>query len=374
MDLEEEISRALSVEDGAKPTARYFFEGQFSRITAFLDGRILPPRSVEVQTSSFCNANCFFCWGKERKLQNLLCEMDNMKIVIQKIIDAEVDGLKVESVKFVGSTGDPLGSLRASRATLYAINALAKENIQTRMFTNGIGLKRIMLDDINALDKLDYIRISLDADCEDTWRKVKRVKGEFDNIIRSIEKLRNVSKEEGTYIDIGYVICSENFRGIEDAARIVKDAGAHGIQYRMDLLNSSFSSEIPEAIAERLTSVQSMSDNSFDVIWEYDPEPLCKKCYYPFFWTTVGSDGLLYACGHTALSFGSSDHSMGNLLGEGSLMDLISCQRRDPRTRCLPNSHCEVCPPVGFHTSRLMAFLEDNYELPGFQQALLDVH
>lgn len=360
-----------------EPFKKDFFQRQFPRIKAFFNGKVIPPYEVEIQPSSTCSAKCNFCWGQDAlkragRLKDLLKAGENMRIVIDKVLEAEEEGFQVEVVKFVGSTGDPLENPK----TLDAVDLLIEKKREARLFTNGIGLTYQTAKGqtyAERLVRLNYLRISLDAGSSETLYKVKGRK-EFDGIMKGITAVRKLSDTTKTGISIygGFVISPLNYQDIRIAAEEVKEAGANGIQYRRDLTGSNFTPKEKEEIEKQLDMVQSLADNSFKVTKVDDPIALAKECFYPFFWTTVGSDGCLYPCGHRGLDF---NWHLGNLLEFGvSLMDLLQRQRKElilqEGKHRLPDKNCRFCPPTGLHASNLMNDLTAISQQPGFQNRL----
>ncbi len=361
-----ELESAILPEEGKEPFELEFFLRQFERIMMFLQGAVVPPYEVEVQPSALCNAQCYFCWGEQERVPNRLTQDDNLKTVIQKIIEAEADQMGVQFVKFVGSTGDPL----VNPKTLDAVDQLAEAGIRQRMFTNGIGLmyKSGNQPYAERLAGMAYLRVSLDAGSSETLYDIKKVKG-FERIMEGIGLLRAAAERQNTglFIHVGYVISDRNYHDILRAAQRVKDAGANGVQYRRDFLNPDMD---PSMIEDQLAAAHELADASFIVTEVNDPEALCSRCYYPVLWQTVAADGCLYPCGHTALA---SVAPIGDLLQPGvSLMQLIQQQRDNAQQ--YPAEACRFCPPVALHASNLLAALGSYNGRPGFLQALQALH
>ena len=361
------IDRTLCTGEEKEPFEIDFFIRQFERIKAFFEGKIVPPYEVEVQPSATCNAKCYFCWGKELRLEDLLKESSNMGTIIQKILEASAEGYHVEFVKFVGSTGDPL----VNPKTLDAIDTLRENKVGARVFTNGIGLTYVVDGQTYAerLIHLAYLRVSLDAGCDETLHKVKKVK-KFEKIMQGIEVLRSKSEQKSTglKIHVGFVISDRNYQDILLASQEVKNAGAHGIQYRMDFNNPNLS-EAYKMINDQLGQARELQDSQFKVTTVNDRDTLCTKCYYPYLWVTIGSDGKFYPCGHRALA---NTEPLGNLLDPNKgFMDVLREQVNKAR---FPDGKCEYCPPVGLHASNLMQVLEKESQQRGFVQALTFLH
>ncbi|MCF7892147.1 MAG: radical SAM protein, partial [Candidatus Omnitrophica bacterium] len=356
-DLTKIIDRKFEVEKGKKSYELVFLNKHFENIKKFLLKKMVFPTEVEIQLSSVCNARCFYCFGKEKRLPDLLKEKNNLKVVVDKIIQSK----KVKIVKLIGSTGDPL----VNGYIFYAIDVFKKSGINVRMFTNGVALNRKIIQrqsNLNSLISLDELRISLDAGSGKVINAVKSVKEKsFFEILKSIEILRNSAEQQNTnlQINISYVINDRNWQDVALAARKVREYGAHSIQYRFDFFNDTLHKErkINRLLEIALETGNRTSNFNVSVINDNAGGLLCSKCYYPYFWATIGSDGKLYPCGHVALrgtkSFGSV------ILTDESLEKLFGKQQAIIRNMTFPNESCEICPPVGNHAGTLMQFLEE---------------
>ncbi|MGE5197220.1 MAG: aldo/keto reductase, partial [Deltaproteobacteria bacterium] len=387
------IDEALRIGAGQEPFVIDFFTRQFIRIKAFFEGKVIPPYEVEVQPSTTCNARCEWCFGEELRLKDCLKKGSAMSTVIQKIFEAEAEGYKVKSVKFVGSTGDPL----LNPNTLVAIDELRKNGVVARIFTNGMGLtyKAERQTYASRLIRLAYLRVSLDAGCDETLRNAKKVKkGSFEKIMEGIRILRDESEKmkTGIYIHVGFVISIDNYQDIELAAQEIIKAGAHGIQYRMDFNPKVFRRgwmnfllgilpsplqkliSVPilrlrgKVINNKLESVRRLYGDKIKITIVNDKDTVCTKCYYPYLWVTIGSDGQFYPCGHRALA---GTAPLGNILEPGkSFMEVFSEQIELVKKRGFPDADCKYCPPVALHASNLLQILEEKSHQPGFIQAL----
>ncbi len=91
------------------------------------------------------------------------------------------------------------------------------------------------------------------------------------------------------------------------------------------------------------------------------------KCYVPFFWTTVGSDGCLYPCGHRGGEFG---WNLGSLL-ENNLLDLLSKLKDNPRVCNLPDSNCVVCPPYAARLNPMIDYILKNKDTRDVDKILI---
>ena len=375
------IESMVQEEQGNVGYRAKFLRDQLPYLEAFLEGKIVPPYELEVQPSSECNSKCRHCFSHKtlqgaNKSKDLLTD-GRMDEIITKLLEAEAYDLKVGSIKFIGSCGDPL----VNPKTLDAIEACKQADRITKLFTNGLGLTYKDANDVMYADRLfniDYIRISLDAGSEDAFNNVKNVEG-FYNVLRGIERLRKLADkhESPLKIEIGYVITEKNYHDVYRACTIVKSCGAHSIRYRRDMIGDSMPHEEFIKVKQHLDDAMNKSDDNFKVLIVHSDKEFeggngngCLKCYVPYFWVTVGSDGLLYPCGHRGGDFG---WSIGNLL-ENDLMTILRTQTRNPNLDALPDNNCVVCPP---YAKRLNPFLhyiaQQNGNVPCMNEILREI-
>lgn len=359
--IKKSVEQLIAEEEGNIGYRAKFMGEQLPYLEAFLEDRVVPPYEIEVQSSSVCNAKCDHCFAHETlkgatKSKELLRD-ESMDHIMTKILEAEAYGLRVESIKFVGSCGDPL----VNPKTLDAVRMSKGAGRITKLFTNGIGLsyldpKQRMYSD--HLFNIDYIRISLDAGSQQAFKDVKKVNGFYD-VLNGIERLRKKADQHGSplQIEIGYVITDKNYYDIANVCQLVKVCGAHSIRYRRDMIGESLPHEEVMQVQDSLDQAVALGDENFQVkivhnAQEFeDNDPIgCEKCYVPFFWVTVGSDGRLYPCGHRGGDFG---WDLGNLL-QKDLMTLLEAQYSSPRAHSLPDNNCRVCPP---YARRLNPFI-----------------
>jgi len=371
--LVEFINEAMSVKAGEEPFAKDFFTRQHERIKAFFENKVIPPFEVEIQSSASCNVKCTWCLGKAYRLPDELKNGSNMSDVIDKIIAAEAFGFKIKSVKFVGSTGDPL----VNPYTLEAIRKLQKNNIAVRMFTNGILLDKYAKE----LANLHYLRISLDAGSGETLKKAKGVNERyFKKIMNGIRILRDEADRQNSKIKIhiGFVISKINYEEIALAAREVANVRADGIQYRVEFENT-FSDDERTRYLSLINEARAEHKNKpFVITFVEGKEILCKeKCYYPYLWATIGSDGQFYPCGHQALK---GAKPLGNLLDQDKgFTDVFTGQVEAVMDSGYPKGKsdggmCEYCPPIALQASKFLHKLSTRSKQPGFIQALDSVY
>ncbi len=397
-EFRNKLKEMLENEPGNVGYGKNFFREHFDRLLAFIERKPFIPYEVEIQPSSVCNANCKHCFSKETtkgRLPNLLCEENNLNAIVDRLLKAEVNEQKIESIKFVGSSGDPL----CNPMTLDAVERINKTGRVVKLFTNGIGLN---YDDktnsgkkyLDRLYVLDYMRWSLDAGNWWTWALVKgfeeslvckegrrKMKKRFDEMFNSVRKLTELKRKfnPSMHIEAGYVITNDNCDEIYEACKKAKDAGADSIRYRRNLIESA-PQYYPEKIEYLLSLAEKENNDKFKAIIVHmgeefggntqDRSFIYKRCYVPFFWYTAGSDGCSYPCGHRAGDFG---WNLGSLLNGEDFPEHFQNQIKNERSWSMPDCDCRVCPPYAARLNPLIDYIYENRDIPDIKDILRDV-
>jgi len=139
---------------------------------------------------------------------------------------------KIETVKFCGSTGDPLINLFTS----YAIDVFARQGKAIRLFTNGMGLERKDNSgrrNLESILKINNLNLSLDAGSDETIKWIKGQRADYNQILNGLSRLaRRRESERKPNITVSFVVTKANYQDIENATRDVKDAGADLIRFK----------------------------------------------------------------------------------------------------------------------------------------------
>jgi MoaA/NifB/PqqE/SkfB family radical SAM enzyme len=129
---------------------------------------------------------------------------------------------------------------------------LHDRHIQTAVITNGTKIKVC-----DSIGKLDYLGISVDSACGETWAKVKGVINEsmFDDVISNILSVRN----EFPHLDITYkfLLLPTNYTEVYDAIELSKRIGCNNFHLRpaaMPWFNADKSFHFSEAIRENVST------------------------------------------------------------------------------------------------------------------------
>lgn len=342
-------------------------------LDAFIEQIPFPPFEVEIQMSSKCNLKCSWCIGDEvqtgKKVMNLpnCIKKDNVDNIVEGIINCEIEGLRIQSVKFSGFIGEPL---LTKNATLKAMQRLVGAGKQVGLFTNGLLMGP---DTWNTILNIDYVHVSLDAG-PSTYYWLKESKelpfsqDSFDTVLANImglDKARKSKQNNRLKINVGYVIVPGNHEEIFESARVVKKAGADSIRFKCDI-GGKHDLVHGKAIDQAFEQIEKArrvlyEDGIFSVICVHSKSDVLHKTYalwqckdgcgYQNFLATVGSDGNLYLCDHNTMPGGIP---FGNTI-DTPIKTIWESKRRKYLSEGVKYiCQCAVCPPFG---NRLNYFL-----------------
>ena len=359
-DVEEKLLGYLGRGQGPQSYEIGLFTQHFDRIMAILEGKVVPPYEIEIQPTSRCNLRCKWCFGQRYiKLPDLLT-LDNVPRLVRKVTEFEEDGFGIDNIKFCGSTGEPL----LNEATIEAIKRFKDAGKKVILFSNGVLLDKEIIGDgkhyYDVIAGMDRLTLSLDADCEETFRRVKETDG-FERIIGGLEKL--MERRDGLTVEASYVITEDNLEGVFPAALLMKLIGVDNMIYRVDFTDPAAVHRISDKIIENISATEQLSDKGFNVISAYDNKSIEQdnsafhshgnKCYTSHFWASIGPDLRLYACGHRTHG---GVKSYGSLL-EHSLRELWTSKERQEGIARLPDRHCVFCSPGSARRNEFMTYL-----------------
>jgi MoaA/NifB/PqqE/SkfB family radical SAM enzyme len=347
---------------------RQLIKNHKERIISILKGDIIPPYEVEIQPSSNCNLKCEHCFGKAltcKKLENKIGEKE-MDIIADRICDFRINGFQIETVKFCGTTGEPL----MNPSVLYGIDLFKKIGKNVIVFTNGLfldkkyenGTKKEYLDYILNADKL---LVSLDCSSEETFKDLKG-RGGFNRIQKSLEKLVNKREQQNSKlsINIGYVIGEKNYHEIVPTTKLMRDIGVDFIGFRVDFTKAEEIHKISLKIEEELRKARTYKTNKFKINSVYSDMEIEKdnagfnsygrKCFNQHFWACVGSNLEAYSCGHRTYH---GVESYGSLLKK-TFEEIWNDKKRRENLKNLPDDYCKYCSPSSVRRNDFMTFLD----------------
>jgi MoaA/NifB/PqqE/SkfB family radical SAM enzyme len=336
---------------------KQLFDNHYKRIIEILNDNNPPPYEIEIQPTSACNLKCEHCFGSILTSELLPNKMDKkaMEKIAERINEFEINNHEIETVKFCGTTGDPL----VNPATVHSIKLFKNIGKKVIIYTNGLWLDKISENGKKYLDYLleaDKVNISLDAGTKETFLKIKKVDG-FEKTIKSIKELvekRNKTKSN-LRIDLSYVIGLQNYSEIVKITKIANKIGVDNIIFRVDFAKPETIQPIIKKIHEQKIIATKIKNKKTKIWFAYSNEDLesiekkeenafysrGKKCFNHHFWACIGSDCNLYVCGHRTYK---GVENFGNVL-DTPLEKIWLSKKRLEIVNNLPNEQCKFCSP-----------------------------
>jgi len=355
---------------GGIPYEKKLIQKHSNLVLSILSGRNPPPYELEIQPSARCDAGCLHCFGRTYKhCDEKLYSEKSMERIVEQVLGFEKDGFKVKTIKFCGSTGEPL----VNQYTLHAINLIHGKRNQ-RLFTNGLNLgkNKNNISYLETISKVNELDLSLDCGSTEILWAVKpgaKKKNVFlEDILDSIKKIKFLSKKRGDNleIDVGYVITNKNYTDVINAATKLKEVGVDVLKFRIDLTDRSVSENHGKEIYKSLLEAQKVSDDNFKVYSVYNREEINStdsccfstrdsnfKCFTSRLWACIGPDAKAYACGHIV---NKNTQNYGDLLEE-DFQIIWESDKRKKIIESLPEKKCEICSPFSLRANELLTFL-----------------
>ncbi len=233
------------------------------RIAELRQGRDIVPTHVQIIISDLCNQNCHFCayrmdggfstaeFSDEEGNKNPVRFIPTDKV--REILD-DCASLGVGSIEFTGG-GEPT----VHRDCFEIIDYAQSLGLETGLVTNGVRLRAH-----RCLERLTWLRISLDAGCRETYEKIRQSKA----WPKVMSNLALAGALTGPYVGVGFVVTRENYRELAKACEIVRD---HGIPYiRVSAMFSTMGADyyagISDAIDGQRRAAKALETDAFKVI------------------------------------------------------------------------------------------------------------
>lgn len=260
------------------------------------DGKSIVPVHVQLILSDLCNQNCHFCaYRMEGGFTSKYFGGNPVRFIptakaLEILEDCREVGVK--AIQFTGG-GEPTVHKDWVRIIEYAQGL----GLETALVTNGVRLK-----DHPILEKLTWVRVSLDAGTPETYQKV-RDSTVWPQVMRNLEGLGRL---KGPLVGVGFVITLENYHELPKACQIAKD---FGIPYvRVSAMFSEQGSQYYEGFTQAIDGfreeAKKLEDERFKVVDFFDDRigdldqkaPDYEFCGYQQFVTYIGGDQKVYTC------------------------------------------------------------------------------
>ena len=180
-----------------------------------IDGIVPPPIMVNLDCFNFCNFSCPHCNAKEK--------LEDKDIMSKDIMDKIIKLLSDWQTKTVCVGGGGESSLNKNLGYLY--KCLNDNNIKIGMVTNAANINNL----IECAKFCEWIGVSIDASTEETFRKMKGVDNQFDNVIDNVKQLISLNGPEITY---KYLLHPDNIDDVYGAIKMAKTMGCVSIHIR----------------------------------------------------------------------------------------------------------------------------------------------
>ena len=285
------------------------------------------PVSVELSLTNACNLKCIWCCDAtiRRKYPGHI----DKEIFFNLFRDLSRGGTK-------GITVEGGGEPTLHPDFVEIINSIHENKMAVGLFTNGLKIDEL-LPNINCFE---WIRVSIDADNSDTFKKYKG-KDCYDTVIKNVEKL--VAKKGNTLIGVGYISTRYNMGYIQDLIERLKDIGVDYFYIRPIEDYPEYSS------LNDLEWLKAYSNKDFEVVVNYSGRlhggNSNLPCLGHSITVVISADASVYACGR--LHINEHHEALGNLK-ENSFHEIWNGLNRIKLTKQLCDlefitKHCPVC-------------------------------
>lgn len=254
----------------------------FPHLKAYLakKGNDLAPISINLDLVTACNFQCPHCIDQELINTGKMLDFAYVKTLLH---DWSKKGLK--SVILIGG-GEPALYPHFEKA----VELLKNLRLQVGIVSNGTKLGKIE-NICHLLDSKDWVRLSLDAGKDETFRKIHepRVKIKLEEILAGVKKIRqkNADLQLGfSFLIIGdkkyagKTLLANNIREISLAAKLAKESGFSYLSLKPFIdpsgaRKTSISQKNLREIKEEIKKAKKFQDHDFKII-----ESINLLCFY----------------------------------------------------------------------------------------------
>ncbi|MBF0343560.1 MAG: radical SAM protein [Nitrospirae bacterium] len=323
---------------------------------AIVNGENPYPPSFEIDPTNMCNHNCIWCMYDDfLKQEKVFIPNEIFKSIIDEIID-----IKTMSVTFTGG-GDPLSHPK----TIEMLPYIKSKDISVAIITNGGNLNSAKCEII--VENCSYIRISIDAGCEVTHRKLhmptNKDNDNFTKIINNIHTMVELKRKlnKDVVIGIGYLVHPENTQEIFSIISKMKEIGVNYVQIRpvCNLKKEDRDIIAKDAHRQIYHSLRLVSDDFkvFPILHRFDEIMSIDRgyeiCYGHGLVGIIGADCNVYLCCQLK---GNKDFILGNLR-EKSFKDIWFGSKRK---EIIKNININKCPPCRYTKyNEILEYLAD---------------
>ncbi len=306
------------------------------KVLQIVKGAIPTPEVVEIFPTNYCNFHCPHCRFKHHHGDaTAFAEFSLMRRLFE-----DLAGRRIENIELSGG-GEPL--IHPNATELF--DCFIDRNFRVGLITNGYPfIDQVGLQE-RAVACCTWIRISVDAFTDETYRRVHGGKGLcYGRLKQALISLRKRAVG-GSRIGIKMLISKLNIGDVQWAVSEAMDIGADYLQLKFlgfptELVVSSGEAErVCEQIREQLSTLGAIP-LSVDFLPSYHGILSSEKCLMTFLHPVVDWDGEVYVCAF--FEHRKRQHSLGNIRNGGFFEIWDSASHRavfdavDSR-ECIPN-------------------------------------
>lgn len=299
------------------------------KIADLRDGKDVVPSHIHLVISDLCNQDCHFCSYRMDggfASENFADEEGNRNpkrfIPTDKAIEILDDcaRLGVRAIEFTGG-GEPT----VHPDWLQIIGHAQELGLQTGLVTNGVKLTPSQV-----IERLTWVRISLDAGTPETYERIRRSKA-WPKVMESIGYAGSL---RGPLVGVGYVVTRENYLELAEASRIAKSAGIPYIRVSAMFSDqgAGYYEDILHDINRQRVLAKAHEGDGFRLVDFFDDRisdlrearPEYKFCGEQQFVLYIGGDQKVYTCCTNAYT----THGCIGDLREQSFASWIASHRR----------------------------------------------
>jgi len=271
----------------------------------------LYPLYIEVTPIGACNHNCLFCAVDYVGYNPALLDMTVFK---KGLTDMAAGGVK--SIMFAGE-GEPTLHPKLDEMVLQTKNS----GIDAALTTNGSNLNKKFLD--KCLDKITWIKVSLDAGTKETHLKIHRPrnKNDWENILQNLKTASQLKKKhnyqcwlgvQSLLLPKGKMKDGSDIPGNEnEIITLAKKLKATGMDCfvvkpysHQPLSETEIYKDISYGDYSQLEQdLNKIADKNFEIVFrshtmkKYSQERPYRFCgAVPFAWAYIMADGSVYTC------------------------------------------------------------------------------
>ncbi|MCM1217933.1 MAG: radical SAM protein [Lachnospiraceae bacterium] len=172
------------------------------------------PISIELHLTDNCNLNCEWCTDQVLRQNKAVLDLQVIKRLFREFWQHGT-GVTLEG------GGEP--TLHPDFKEIVAAGKAS--NIDMGLITNGT------VDIADSIDKLKWVRVSLDSSTRDEYKREKGVDC-FERVLANLEKMSGMRDAEETFIGVGYVLTTRNQSNLMELIRQLDRIGIDYIYLR----------------------------------------------------------------------------------------------------------------------------------------------